>query len=145
MRNESGGEDARRPSTAGRADAVAVAVAWLGGAAFVLSLGFFGWSYGVRFGRTATRDPGNWGLALLVNVALFTVFALHHTVMARTGAKQWLVRRVPAALERSLYVWLSSALFAATCAWWRDIPVHLYDVSWPWKGAFLAGQAWACG
>jgi protein-S-isoprenylcysteine O-methyltransferase Ste14 len=62
--------------------------------------------------------------------------------MARSGAKRWLVRRVPAALERSLYVWLSSALFLATCAWWREIPVILYDVPWPWKGASRALQAW---
>ena len=42
---------------------------------------------------------------------LFTIFALHHSMMARTGAKAWLTRQVPPELERSLYVWISSVLF----------------------------------
>ena len=60
--------------------------------------------------------------ALGVNALLFTVFALHHSVMARSGAKAWLTRVVPPALERSVYVWIASLIFIATCALWRDIP-----------------------
>jgi protein-S-isoprenylcysteine O-methyltransferase Ste14 len=60
--------------------------------------------------------------------------------MARTGAKRWLMRFVPPALERSMYVWIASLMFILTCAWWREIPVVLYDVPWPWKGACLAVQ-----
>ena len=49
---------------------------------------------------------------------------------------------MPPALERSSYVWIASLLFILTCAWWREIPVVLYDVPWPWKGACLAVQLW---
>jgi methanethiol S-methyltransferase len=122
---------------------VARATAWLGGALFVVSLGFFGWSYGVRFGRSAPSDASDdTAAALAVNALLFTIFALHHSVMARSGAKVWLTRVVPPALERSVYVWIASILFVLTCAAWREIPVVLYDVPWPAKGACLALQAW---
>jgi len=121
---------------------VARATAWLGGAVFILSLAFFGWSYGVRFGRMPSGGSADTAAALGVNAILFTVFALHHSVMARSGAKAWLTRVVPPALERSVYVWIASLIFGATCALWRDIPVVLYDVPWPAKGACLTLQGW---
>jgi protein-S-isoprenylcysteine O-methyltransferase Ste14 len=62
--------------------------------------------------------------------------------MARTGAKRWLLRVAPPPLERSIYVWIASLLFILTCAWWRDIPLVLYDVPWPWQGACRAAQLW---
>jgi methanethiol S-methyltransferase len=122
---------------------LARATAWLGGALFVVSLAFFGWSYGVRFGRTTSLDGSeNIAAALAFNALLFTIFALHHSVMARSGAKAWLTRIVPPALERSIYVWIASVIFILTCAAWREIPVVLYDVPWPAKGACLALQGW---
>ncbi len=121
---------------------VARATAWLGGALFVVSLAFFGWSYGVRFGRSAPSEPADTADALAANALLFTIFALHHSIMARSGAKQWLMLRVAPALERSVYVWIASVLFMLTCAAWREIPVVLYDVPWPAKGACLVLQGW---
>jgi methanethiol S-methyltransferase len=122
---------------------VARATAWLGGALFVLSLAFAGWSYGVRFGPSGPPEGSAGATAALgVNALLFTIFALHHSVMARSGAKAWLTRVVPPALERSVYVWIASVIFIATCAFWRDIPLVLYDVPWPEKGACLALQGW---
>jgi len=122
---------------------VARAAAWLGGGLFVLSLAFFAWSYGVRFGRATTGRPDRDATAaLLSNAALFTIFGLHHSVMARTRAKQWLTHLVPPALERSTYVWIASLLLILTCACWRQIPVVLYDVPWPWKGACVGLQLW---
>jgi protein-S-isoprenylcysteine O-methyltransferase Ste14 len=110
---------------------------------FVLSLAFVAWSYALRFGRGTTVQPSHpVATALLANAVLFTAFALHHSVMARTGAKQWLTRFVAPALERSLYVWIASLLLILTCAWWREIPVVLYDVPWPWKGAGVGLQLW---
>lgn len=99
-------------------------VAWLGGAAFVASLGYFAWSYFVRFGRPT--EGADLIRPLLADLGLFTAFALHHSLLARTGAKRWVARRAPAGLERSLYVWISSALFVVVCAAWRDVPGELY-------------------
>ena len=109
---------------------------------FVASLGYFAWSFAFRFGRTAAVDTGTSGVvgALLVNILLFTVFALHHSVMARAGAKRWVARVVPPPLERSAYVWIASLLFILTCAAWQPVSIVLYDVPWPWRGACAATQ-----
>jgi protein-S-isoprenylcysteine O-methyltransferase Ste14 len=129
--------------SAGRG-AVARATAWLGGGMFVASLGYFAWSYTFRFGRTAAVDTSTSRLvsALLLNALLFTVFALHHSVMARAGPRRWLARVVPPPLERSIYVWIASLLFILTCVAWQPIPIVLYDVPWPWRGACVATQLW---
>jgi methanethiol S-methyltransferase len=124
--------------------AVARVTAWLGGGMFVASLGYFAWSFAFRFGPEAALDTGTGGPVrpLVVNTLLFTVFALHHSVMARPVARRSLARIVPATLERSLYVWIASLLFILTCAAWQPIPIVLYDVSWPWRGACAVTQFW---
>lgn len=103
---------------------VARLVAWLGGAIFVASLALFAWSYFLRFGRVWV--DGSLTMPLLINLTLFTGFAAHHSVLARSGAKRWLTRRVPPHLERSLYVWTASVLFIGVCALWAPVPGVAY-------------------
>ena len=59
--------------------------------------------------------------AVLFNVVLFTVFALHHSGFARTGAKDWIRRTWPPALERSVYTWVASLLFIGVCGYWQPV------------------------
>src|SRR3954453_7153797 len=113
--------------------------AWLGGGAFVTSLGLFGWCYMVRYGAVGPAPRGIAG-PLAVDLLLFSVFALHHSIMARTGAKRWLTEHFPAALERSAYVWVASLLFAWTCLSWQQIPLLLYQVDAPWRYACFGVQ-----
>ena len=113
--------------------------AWLGGGAFVISLGLFGWCYMVRYGALGPAPRGIAG-PLVIDLLLFSVFALHHSIMARSGAKRWLARHLPAPLERSAYVWVASALFAWTCLSWQRIPLLLYQVDAPWRYACVAIQ-----
>ncbi len=63
-----------------------------GGLLFVASLLYFGASYVVAVRRRAGagRSPG-WRHARSI-VALFTAFALHHSVFARAGLKSWIRR-----------------------------------------------------
>lgn len=114
---------------------------WLGGAAFVASLGLFAYSYFVAFGHTAV--PGRGLPAALLNTFLFSGFAMHHSVLARAGAKRWLARIVPAHFERSLYVWVSSALFALVCLAWQPVGGLVYARAGWWAlphwGAVAAG------
>ena len=103
---------------------------WAGAFLFILSLASFAIVYVWRLRIPA--PPGGGALADAVsNVILFTVFALHHSIMARSGAKAWLTRRLPPDLERSVYVWIASVLFLAVCWMWQPLP----GVVWELRGA----------
>jgi protein-S-isoprenylcysteine O-methyltransferase Ste14 len=108
--------------------AVRKAFAWTGALLFLLSLLSFGLVYGWRLRMPAPPSTTIWRDAA-VNVLLFTVFALHHSVMARTGAKAWLTRQVPPQLERSVYVWIASVLFLAVCWLWQPLPGVIWETS----------------
>lgn len=112
-----------------RPGAAAVAGAWLGGAVFVASLLYYTYAYLVPFGRPA---GGPVVLPAVLNVAMFTVFALHHSVLARTRAKMWLTAMIPPWLERSTFTWIASVLFLATCLWWRPVA----GIAWTLPGVF---------
>jgi methanethiol S-methyltransferase len=116
----------------------ALIVAWTGAGLFAASLAWFVYCYMVRFGRLA--PPGDGFAAVLVNVLLFSAFALHHSVLARTGAKRAIRQIVPPELERSLYTWVASLLFLGVCTWWRPVPGVLYQVGGPWQAAGWAVQ-----
>jgi protein-S-isoprenylcysteine O-methyltransferase Ste14 len=100
----------------------------LGLAAFSVSLAFMGWWWAVPAGRGGT---GGGAAAALADVLLFSVFALHHSVMARSTPKRLLNRFVPPVVARSVYVWVASALLVSVCAWWQPIGGVLYDVRGP--------------
>jgi len=111
----------------------AFAIAWAGTFAFAASLLWFLYSYQVRF-----EDPAMSGanpvptagdsttVAVLVNLLLFSAFAVHHSVLARSGAKRYVRTVVPPELERSAYTWVASLLFVLVCWWWRPVPGTLY-------------------
>jgi protein-S-isoprenylcysteine O-methyltransferase Ste14 len=113
-------------------------LAWLGGAAFVASLLYFLYFYLVPLGIPAegTDFVGPVG----VNVALFGLFGLHHSIMPRRTAKRWLARVLPPHSERTLYVWISSALLFVVCTLWRPVPGWVYDVRGAWAWLLYAVQ-----
>jgi protein-S-isoprenylcysteine O-methyltransferase Ste14 len=106
---------------------------WSGALLFVLSLLSFAVVYGWRL-RTPAPPSDDAMRDAIANVVLFTVFALHHSIMARTGAKAWITRQLPPGLERSVYVWVASALFLAVCWMWQPLP----GVIWETRGPGLA-------
>jgi protein-S-isoprenylcysteine O-methyltransferase Ste14 len=107
--------------------------AWSGAAAFAASLAFFLYCYLARFGAPAAR-PGTL-VPLVLDAALFTLFALHHSLFARPFVKRRLFGVRPGSdpgltpIERSTYVWLASVLFIVVCATWQPVPGELYRVS----------------
>jgi protein-S-isoprenylcysteine O-methyltransferase Ste14 len=106
---------------------------WSGALLFVLSLLSFAVVYGWRL-RTPAPPSDDAMRDAIANVVLFTVFALHHSIMARTGARAWITRHLPPGLERSVYVWIASALFLAVCWIWQPLP----GVIWTTRGHGLA-------
>lgn len=96
---------------------------WLGGALFVSALAYCGYAYAVVWARPHAFNP----LAAGIDGAIFTVFALHHSLFAREGVKRSLSSLVPDSLLRSCYVWLASALLIAVCASWQPVGGELYQ------------------
>lgn len=83
------------------------------------------------------EHPGQTGLtagAIAWNVSLFSGFALHHSVMARSGAKAWLARHIEASSERSVFVWVASLLFLGVCAAWIPTNGVAWTLEGPWAG-----------
>jgi protein-S-isoprenylcysteine O-methyltransferase Ste14 len=101
-----------------------------GGIAFVGSLLFFVVSYGWRFDALPEPSVGA-AESMVVDLGLFTLFALHHSVFARSRLKHWIRSVAGSELERSVYVWIASALFVVTCAYWRPVP----GLAWRVTGA----------
>jgi len=109
---------------------------WIGGGLFSAALAWCAWWYLFVLGRI---DRGGGAGALVVDVALFAAFALHHSVFARDFAKRWLARFTPQ-LIRSIYVYTSSVLLILVCVLWRPIGGGLYRASGAAALAFAAIQ-----
>lgn len=117
-------------------------MAWAGGAVFVASLGYLIYFYAIVLASPA-GDVTRAGRNATQNLALFTAFALHHSVLARSGAKARVNRLVPPRYERSLYVWVASLLLIGVCLLWQPLPGVAYAVGNWWRLPFWALQM--CG
>jgi methanethiol S-methyltransferase len=102
---------------------------WTGAGLFAASLGYFLFTYAVTFGEIASGPVRP--AAVAADVALFSLFALHHSLFARERVRAWIGRRVSPALERPLYVWAASLMLIGVCALWQPIP----GVAWRVDGA----------
>jgi protein-S-isoprenylcysteine O-methyltransferase Ste14 len=123
------------PAAAARPGSLALALAWTGGALFVFSLGAFLYLYATAWGLEAGGD--RWRPVLL-DIGLFTIFALHHSLLARTGAKRLVTKVLPPWLERSAYTWVASVLFLVVSLEWRPVPGVLYSLPDGWR---IVGRA----
>jgi methanethiol S-methyltransferase len=82
---------------------------------------------------------GPWPAALAIDLALLSLFAVQHSVMARPGFKRVLTRVLPASIERSTYV-LASSLALILLFWqWRPLGGTVWDVGHEAGRALLYG------
>jgi methanethiol S-methyltransferase len=98
-------------------------VVWTGGALFVASLAVCASSYLVVFGY---ETPWHGWQPPVVDVALLTVFAAHHSLFARDRVKRTMAAMIPQRLLRSCYVWTASTLLVLVCLLWQPVGGELY-------------------
>jgi protein-S-isoprenylcysteine O-methyltransferase Ste14 len=115
-------------------------------ASYAVFLGTFLYAIGFVTGLVVpkTIDVGSvvgftpLGETLLINLALLSVFAIQHSVMARKPFKRWFTRFIPATIERSTYVLLASLALMLVLWQWRPIPTIVWEVGGPAGTALLA-------
>ena len=69
--------------------------------------------------------------ALGVNLALLSLFAVQHSVMARPGFKKIWTKLVPEPVERSTYVLFSSVALIVMFYYWQPMGVTIWSVTDP--------------
>jgi protein-S-isoprenylcysteine O-methyltransferase Ste14 len=99
---------------------------WGGGAVFVLALAIVGYRYAVTFNAELPWD--GWD-SVLIDLTLFTAFALHHSLFARAGVKAAMTAIVPEPLLRSVYVWIASLLLIGVAVLWHPVGGLLYHTA----------------
>jgi protein-S-isoprenylcysteine O-methyltransferase Ste14 len=76
--------------------------------------------------------------AIVVNLALMSLFAIQHSVMARKSFKHWWTRFIPRSFERSTYV-LGASLTLLLLFWqWRSMPAVIWPVQDPEMAMVIA-------
>ncbi len=118
-----------------------LAFAWTGAALFGASLGWFLFSYFIRFPRLAPGASSPIGAALW-DALLFAAFAAHHSAFARDRLRLAVQHTWPGR-ERSVFVWTASILLILVCALWQPVAGTAWSLhgpaSWVLYGARAAG------
>jgi protein-S-isoprenylcysteine O-methyltransferase Ste14 len=77
--------------------------------------------------------------ALAINLALMSLFAVQHSVMARKSFKQWWAQYVLRSIERSIYVLFASLTLLLLFWQWRPLPAVVWHVEQPEIAMALTG------
>ena len=75
--------------------------------------------------------------ALLVNVGILGLFGVQHSIMARPAFKSWWTKIIPAALERTTFVFLTCAILTLLFAAWQPLSGVVWSVENPVGQAVL--------
>jgi methanethiol S-methyltransferase len=95
-------------------------------ATFLYAIGFIGNVLVPKSLDSPATDP--WQTALAIDLALLSLFAVQHSVMARPWFKRLITTVIPEAVERSTYV-LASSLALILLFWqWRPLGGVIWDV-----------------
>jgi protein-S-isoprenylcysteine O-methyltransferase Ste14 len=76
--------------------------------------------------------------AIVVNLALMSLFAIQHSVMARKSFKHWWTQFIPRSVERSTYVLCASLTLLLLFWQWRPMPSVVWDVQEPEMAMVIA-------
>ncbi len=93
---------------------------------FLYSIGFIGGLVVPK--HIDSGEPGLIVTSILINVLLLGLFAIQHSGMARPTFKAWWTQTVPAPIERSTYVLLSSLALIVMFYFWQPLPAAIWKV-----------------
>ena len=104
--------------------------------AYIVFLGSFLYAIGFVTGIWVPKTIDNGAdaslsEAVVIDLLLMSVFAIQHSVMARPVFKRWWTQFVPASVERSTYVLLSSLALILLYWQWRPVPSIVWQITDP--------------
>ncbi len=108
---------------------------------FLYSIGFVG-DLGVPK-SIESGMPRAVGLSIAVDLALLSLFALQHSIMARPTFKRVWTRLIPKAAERSTYILMTCVALIAIFVFWQPLPMPVWDLRGTFAGFVLTGLFWA--
>ena len=104
--------------------------------AFLYAIGFLA---GIIVPKTINSgDTSSFLNSLIINLLLLGLFAIQHSLMARPFFKRWLTQFVPAQIERSIYVIISSLVLFLLYWLWQPMT----NVIWHVQSSFGASLIW---
>lgn len=119
-----------------------VATVGFGVLAYVAFVASFAYTVGFLVGVGVPKgiDDGATGpgwQAVVVDLALLSLFAVQHSVMARPWFKRVWTKVVPTSVERSTYVLCASAVVGLLLWQWRPLPELVWSVGPDWARALV--------
>lgn len=110
---------------------------WL---AFLYAMGFL-----INFAAPTGVDigpPESLGYSVAIDAGIVLLFVVVHWVMAQQRFKEVWLKLIPAALERSTYVLVSSVLLTLVFLTWVPIPIVIWDVEQSVARVFILSIYW---
>jgi protein-S-isoprenylcysteine O-methyltransferase Ste14 len=107
---------------------------------FLYAIGFVGNILVPKSVDSPASDPI--GTAILVDALLLGLFAVQHTIMARSGFKRLLTKIVPPEAERSTFVLVTNIVFLLLFWQWRPIDGIVWQVESNLGSAILSIVYW---
>ena len=112
-------------------------------ATFLYSIGFVGNFLVPKSIDSGLQNP-MW-VSISINLALLSLFALQHSVMARPGFKRVWKRAIPGAAERSTYILMTCVALILIFVFWQPLPMPIWDATDTLAGTALSvlfGVGW---
>jgi protein-S-isoprenylcysteine O-methyltransferase Ste14 len=114
---------------------------------YAVFLGTFAYAIGFLTGNLVPKtiddgSTGAWSTALMIDLALMSVFAVQHSGMARRTFKSFFARFFSPAVERSTFVLLASLSLVLLFSQRQPLPTVVWGIDGPvFAGAVAAGGA----
>ncbi|WP_212733843.1 methanethiol S-methyltransferase [Sulfitobacter sabulilitoris] len=109
-------------------------------ATFLYSIGFVGNILVPKSIDSGVQGPV--GVSVAINLALLSIFALQHSVMARPAFKRVWTKIIPKAAERSTYIWMTCAALILIFVFWQPLPTPIWSAAGTFAGTALSALFW---